>query len=37
VAVGEDGRIGWRHEELRRFRRRAEDLLQAIRELRGGR
>jgi peroxiredoxin Q/BCP len=33
VLVGRDGRIWWRHEELRVFRRSAEELLQVIREL----
>jgi peroxiredoxin Q/BCP len=33
VLVGQDGKIWWRHEELRLFRRSAEELLQVIREL----
>ena len=35
VLVGDDGRIWWRHAELRAFYRKAEDLEQVIRELRG--
>jgi peroxiredoxin Q/BCP len=37
VLVGEDGRIWWRHAELRVFRRTADELLQVIRELRAER
>jgi peroxiredoxin len=34
VLVGEDGRIWWRHAELRVFHRPADDLLEVIEELR---
>jgi peroxiredoxin len=34
VLVGEDGRIWWRHSELRVFHRKAEELAEVIEELR---
>lgn len=34
VLVGEDGRIWWRHSELRVFHRNADDLREVIEELR---
>ena len=34
VLVGEDGRIWWRHTELRVFRRAADELREVIGELR---
>jgi peroxiredoxin Q/BCP len=37
VLVGEDGRVWWRHAELRLFRRSADELLQVVRELRAQR
>lgn len=37
VVVGDDGRIWWRHQELRLFRRPAGELLEVIRELRSHR
>jgi peroxiredoxin Q/BCP len=37
VLVGEDGRVWWRHAELRLFRRSADELLQVIRQLRAER
>lgn len=35
VVVGDDGRIWWRHSELRLFRRPAAELMDVIMELRG--
>jgi peroxiredoxin Q/BCP len=37
VLVGEDGRIWWRHEELRVFYRKADELARVIAELRAER
>jgi peroxiredoxin Q/BCP len=37
VLVGDDGRIWWRHAELRLFHRDAKELLQVIEELRAER
>jgi peroxiredoxin Q/BCP len=37
VLVGEDGRIWWRHAEIRAFYRKADELLRVIAELRAGR
>jgi len=34
VLVGDDGRIWWRHAELRLFRRDAKELLRVTEELR---
>ena len=36
VLVGEDGRVWWRHSELRVFHREAEELFEIIAELRAG-
>ena len=35
IVVGEDGRIWWRHSELRLFRRPAVELIEVISELKG--
>ena len=35
VLIGEDGRIWWRHSELRVFHRSAEDLREVLEQLRG--